>query len=792
MIMTDLGAFGNWRPKNSKISAFDEYLVSLKAGFMKDSKYTESIWKNFETHLTRHFGRIQEFLDSDETIFKNLVLGNVQSGKTGHLISSIAWAYDNEFDLVILLNGNKHTLNAQTSKRVDKALGTRIKLTSVQTLAAKAYETFTEELEDLIVKRQQPGAPLPVAVLIKNASRLDGLSEGIENVIKSANLGNLRVLVLDDEADQVSPDANTANAGKKPPSDKAVHQALLRLSKRIPGKLTYLYYTATPQALLAQNRSSLLQPSFCSIVPSGPSYFGLRNLLGTETACKSLEKLGANPSSLDYEEKQDEILETAFIEFLAHAWLHATPDLRKLFHSGNSCSAKSVQMLIHPSGTQQQHRDFAKKISTTRKDFLAALSNEKDCDELIRSYLKPEFDRLTEGLGLDKTDGDLAGSFMDFIFDLLKDESKLRIRIVNTDQKMLLDASSVGADFLPTEDDEWDVAPAWVLVGGDILGRGLTIPHLVSTFFLRDPKFPTFDTAVQQMRFCGYRDSYKHLVRVYAPNAIFVNYRDILESDLFLREMANAWDSENRNLKHNPPKFVHLKPKATRVKMTRRSVTSVHLRSSSNAKRSGFTRIESSQDFNDFSKSIKNLEAKLGALPPASEGFCNLPNQDLFEILETISGDRELPVNALAVSGVLQDTKLASEVFGKDVKVAVELPDGVGSFGGFMDLLPDLVELGTSGKEKSLSYRSTSADLEKDFEYWFANKQWVPNSDLKELVGDSERRVRDKYPEDAVLLIKPIALTDSSKNIKALTLTAVLWVNGDSPDFVVHTEGAAD
>jgi hypothetical protein len=790
--MNDLGAFGDWRPKDVKTSALEEYLGSLKASFLKDAKYTEEIWQNYKNHLDRHFLRITDFLNSQDVLFKNLVLGNVQAGKTGHLISSIAWAYDNEFDLVILLNGNKHTLNAQTSKRVNKALGTRIKLTSVQTEAAKAYETFTKELDELIVKRQVPGAPLPVAVLIKNASRLDGLSQGIESAIKNANLGDLRVLVLDDEADQVSPDANTANAHRKPPTEKAVHQALLRLNKRIPGKLTYLSYTATPQALLAQDRTSLLQPTFCSIVPSGPSYFGLRNLLSTKSALMPLEKLGADPQSPRYEEQQDRILENAFVEFLGMSWVHDNADLRKKFHSGQECDAKSIQMLIHPSGAQQQHRDFAKKIVNTRESFLEALADDRDRNDLLTQHLIPQFKKLAKDLGLDESNGALVASYMDFVFDLLKDESKLRIRIINTDQKMLLDAGAVGSDFLPTEDDEWDVAPAWILVGGDILGRGLTIPHLTTTFFLRDPKSPTFDTAVQQMRFCGYRDSYKHFVRVYAPMSVFANYFDILESDKFLRDMANSWDSESRNLKQDPPKFVHLKPKSTRVKMTRRSVTSGHLRSSTAAKKSGFTRVEKSQGYDDFGKCLVDVSNILETLPSENARSYELPNSQLFELIELISGNRELGTNSYAVSGILQDPTLAVETLGTDIKVILDLPEGFESLQDFQDELHQLVAQGISGQGKSLSYRTTDGPISFTYAEWVKSRTLTPDTDLKELIGDSERRIRGLYPDDAVLLIKPIALTDTTKQIKAITLTATLWIKGDAPDFVVHTQGISE
>jgi hypothetical protein len=291
------------------------------------------------------------------------------------------------------------------------------------------------------------------------------------------------------------------------------------------------------------------------------------------------------------------------------------------------------------------------------------------------------------------------------------------------------------------------------------------------------------------MRFCGYRDSYASFIRVYAPSSIFFNYRDILESDRFLRNMANNWDEENRNLKHDPPKFVHLKSKQTKVKMTRRSVTSGYLRSSTGAKRSGFTRVEESQSYGDFRSTLIELGAKLVTLESLERGVFELPSELLFEYIEAISGERELGTNSYAISGLLQDGELALEALGSMVKLVLELPDEVESLEDFLESLPKLVSAGTSTQAKSLAYRSTSAGIDFGFNDWVGSGKLVPSSNLKELVGDSERRVRDKFEDDAVLLIKPIALTDESKVIKALTLTATVWIKGDSPDFVVHTQG---
>ena len=94
----------------------------------------------------------------------------------------------------------------------------------------------------------------------------------------------------------------------------------------------------------------------------------------------------------------------------------------------------------------------------------------------------------------------------DFILNLLDDSNRLKIKLVNYKQRRELSNQGISEPLVPIKPEQWNEgADAWVLIGGDILGRGLSIPHLVVTLFLRNPNEPLFDTSVQQMRFCGYR-----------------------------------------------------------------------------------------------------------------------------------------------------------------------------------------------------------------------------------------------------------------------------------------------
>ena len=59
-----------------------------------------------------------------------------------------------------------------------------------------------------------------------------------------------------------------------------------------------------------------------------------------------------------------------------------------------------------------------------------------------------------------------------------------------------------------------DLVPKLV-VGGDILSRGLTLDGLQVSYFVREPR--TMDTLMQMGRWFGYRPKFDDLVRVWMP-----------------------------------------------------------------------------------------------------------------------------------------------------------------------------------------------------------------------------------------------------------------------------------
>ncbi len=783
--MTDeKGFFSDWSPKAEQKSLLDTYLTNLKAKFLGDDpEYTIDHWDNYQIHLDRHFERLTGFLSEPGAFIQNLVLGNVQAGKTGHLMSSIAWARDNDFHLVVLLNGNKNTLSTQTSKRVQKDLGGKVKLISVQTQLAKSHDEFSQELVSAITaRRDKDDAPLPAAVLIKNAARLDGLTETLKGLSSGGPSKAIRVLVLDDEADQASPDTNTSKRLVKAPSIKSVHEALKRLSAAVHGKVVYLSYTATPQAMLHQDRDSFMTPRFCSVVPSGPSYFGLKDLLSTRGALAPVDHLAEQVEGQSPEEKELRVLESAFIEFLVNSWLHSEHATK--FHGGSPCTLKSVQMMIHPSGLQQSHRDFAKLVTGLRRDLVDLLKDGDGKAYFLDEIFTPVYlDRLKK-LGLDSQAQKYASACMDYVFDLLGDENKLRLKIINTDARQRLAATGDQVDFLPSEDKEWNEAPAWILVGGDILGRGLTIPHLVTTYFLRNPKIPTFDTSVQQMRFCGYRKSYRDIVRVFAPTDVIEEYKNYLESDHFLRQMAEEWDQAGRDLKEDPPTVIHLSPKGSKAKAVRSNVTSVWVQRKS-ASSDGFIKLDALQTHREFLNSLDALARLFGAEVKGKEPVgTKVELRKVIKFLKDPAFGNASRENLVALDAMVENSAFF-EGLDQMIDVYFDWQDEALRIEQLRTSLHTILERKLSKKEGSFAYRGIAEMSGVSDPISWLNEGHLAGK-LKALVGQRERGIRNPHRDKPLLVIKPFIAAGNGETPIAISLTAIFWLSERSPDVIVH------
>jgi len=516
----------------------------------------------FEKNIFNITNRLDNFLDSDEKEIAFLVLGKIQSGKTANLLGTVAWAVDRKVSLAVIFTGVTEALNDQTAKRINKDLVTKldeqfVKVFQVPTKSTgDSYDKLLLDLTKWITRRSGDSIdglirPIPVLVTLKNPSRVKTLHALI--IALQEKFGNdLVSLLIDDEADQAS-----QNAGARKRKITPTYAAISSL-RDLDSRNILLSYTATPQAVLLTERNGRLRPNYCVTVEPRTNYFGLETAVGDTFGSNRVEvddwllkptQMTASPKSL----------RDAIIRFACTGWVRFySPET---FYSAGALSGevldrqmKSLQMLVHESGSVKEHKKVYEFVNWELERLVEGLVN------AISGSLTPgqindlaeEWQTGMEGVR-QAADADLRAAisptvdnkFFKQILSLLDDSTVL---VVNSDPER-----PGPADDIPIEDDVWVQSKMWVLIGGDILGRGLTIPQLTTTYFLRHAKSPNFDTVSQQMRFCGYRSNYSQFTHIFAQGQTLGIFEVMNEIDSTVWRLAKKWDKEELDIYKEMP-----------------------------------------------------------------------------------------------------------------------------------------------------------------------------------------------------------------------------------------------
>jgi hypothetical protein len=242
---------------------------------------------------------------------KGLIVGYVQSGKTGNFIGVINKALDVGYNFVIVLGGLHNNLRSQTQRRIDEGVVgfdsemNRLGVgnfggSGTKNILIKSFTTVKRDFN----KNQSTVDPRDntkrVWVVKKNKSILNNLASYFEKVARlnsqtdfvarDGRLRNLSLLIIDDEADQASVDTRKYMSKKdREESDPvAINSGIRRILARFEQK-TYVGYTATPFANLfiddtAVNKvveSDLFPKDFIVMLDKPNTYMGPFELFGT-------------------------------------------------------------------------------------------------------------------------------------------------------------------------------------------------------------------------------------------------------------------------------------------------------------------------------------------------------------------------------------------------------------------------------------------------------------------------------------------------------------------------------
>lgn len=437
---------------------------------LTSSELADSV-ENTSTKLSTH---IQEKFDYKSNL-TGLLLGNVQSGKTAQMLGSIAKFADEGFDLFILLSTDNIYLQQQTLLRAKSSL------TSLNIIGEDDDLTF------LTAKLSKP----TLVILKKNTNIL----KKWRNLISSSGLASGRpVVIFDDEADAAS--LNTL-VNKK--SISQINNHLNSLKELFTGSI-YIQVTATPQSVLLQSSISGWKPSFVEYFSPGSNYIG-GDFIYSEP--KSFCIKITNENELDDIKSGADFLplglRSALLTYL-------------IICSEFSLKGKSnCNFLVHPSVRIADHESFATILGENLNSFLFEIT-----DESTRASFLKELSNTWLDLQSSQPDISSLEDVKEKVLEIL-DQQNLSIIVLNS-------KTSVGVTYNIGFN---------ILIGGNSLGRGVTLQNLQVVYYCRKSKTPQADTFWQHARVFGY-DRVKGLLRVFTPPSLFELFKELNYSNKLL------------------------------------------------------------------------------------------------------------------------------------------------------------------------------------------------------------------------------------------------------------------
>lgn len=451
---------------------------------------------------------------------KQLVVGSVQSGKTGTFIGTAIAAGENGFACTVVLAGRLTSLVEQTLDRFVQALvpsargelslrklrGTaeretlgdsEWKIAVVPTSSTKnrrRRQQLAEEIRDTsaAVAEGKPGHL--VLIVLKNKNRIESLNEILAI---SRSLGGMSTpsLLVDDECDEASLNGLAATniaAEQDHDAEMTAVYAGIRRCVLHNTRLSVLLYTATPHANLLLTTKDVLSPDVLTVLQPSPGYVGPLQLFSVESQFnKQVIPEDELVSEVEDSPYPPASLKTSLLYFgLASLLLQESGRLH------------SVSMLVHPTQFKKGHalyRRFCDSLLNLLSEELAAgmlLPDTKralqEACQLLPTVGLTELEAKTVAKVWAQVD---AGEAPDGLLEFM---NKASVIVMNSDS----DIKSV----------DWSVPGIRILVGGEVLGRGYTVENLVVTYMPRQ-RSTTTDTTLQRCRFFGYRDNYRQWLR---------------------------------------------------------------------------------------------------------------------------------------------------------------------------------------------------------------------------------------------------------------------------------------
>ncbi len=771
----------------------------------------------FKYNVLNLTDQLDKFLDSNSNDIAFLVLGKIQSGKTAHLVASTAWAADSKIAFTSVFTGTNNPLNRQTVMRLERDLSnlnqnSKVRIFEVPTKdKGKSFEDFYNQIKQLVEKRLDSSNQIslkvmPVFVTMKNRARINALIEITKRLIDEFP-GLITSLLIDDEADQAS-----QNTKVQTDEVSATYEAIGKLRTIVSEsgnshRNILLSYTATPQAVLLAESDNQLRPNYCVTIDPRTGYFGLDQIM-SERFLKHIKTADDWEGISSTDATPPQSLRHAIDTFLITSWIrNFNPGIfysdiqsdQSKFSELNS----SVQMLIHESHEKTKHEIVYAMVTSIKNELLEVLqqaysSPEITEDEKMYTAYKTFLDNYREVLR------NLDPSFSKIIPDTPTKQMLIEFyQLLEDSQNLVINSSEDKPGYsrdVPVEDRDWGKS-MWFVIGGNILGRGLTLPQLTTTYFVRHAKSPNYDTISQHMRFCGYRENYAHMIYLFAQERTYNTFKVMQEIENVVWNMASKWSRDKTNIYDQIPNVLYVSSLKANLNPTRKSIFDPQLEDRTLGETIFSSKnIASPQLFRRNLELVKNFDwAHLGET--TKEQDFHLINVKSFEQLKTLILDWSTDTNELSIR------KSLAELYDPEyqnlglshIPTTVVLDKRLLNFqiNDFV-LMDGSIVQDPIKKSKVFSRAAAQSMSDSNMQKWVKDySEWTLEGKIDsswpklgvQHIGDSQRKFRDLIGHDStILFIEPMFVHQKGNETRKVGFGIAFTILGPK-DFEVRIIG---
>ena len=511
---------------------------------------------------------------------RGLVVGHIQSGKTGSYTGLICKAADAGYKIIIVLAGMHNNLRSQTQMRLEEGfLGFAtnpnpeiIEFVGVGKDGRDAHikpncATNRSDKGDFSTKIARHLAITPeqrpwLFVVKKNKTVLKRLFGWIRNHAANAQdpetgrkiVTHLPLLVIDDEADNASVDTGEQLFDVEGhPDEEHEPKAINSLIRKILHAFTrsaYVGYTATPFAnIFIHERGEtneegvdLFPAAFIVNLAAPSNYVGPARVFGLATPEGRKGGLPLVREIDDYANRDGrggwmpqkhknghdplyegiDMLPPSLVEAIDAFLLACT--VRRIRGQQNEHSSMLVHVTRFISVQKEVYRQVEDHIRHLRQRIHRRIDYKQEIGRIEKLW-KGDF--LLSNEVMRASQPDQATPVLPCWDEVLKELpdtlSELDVRLINGTAKDALNYAEHGGIGLKV-----------IAIGGDKLSRGLTLEGLCVSYFLRASKM--YDTLMQMGRWFGYRPSYLDLCRLYTTSELVEWFGHIADAAEELRE----------------------------------------------------------------------------------------------------------------------------------------------------------------------------------------------------------------------------------------------------------------